>query len=95
MVRLAGEENARPDDKLVARYRQMLADARGDSDLRLILGALAAAPHPGALQLAVSQLAKDSVRPEAQIAVAKIAESIKAQHPREAEEALRMIQAKP
>ena len=95
MVRLAGEENARPDDQLVARYRQMLADARGDADLRLILGALAAAPHPGTLQLAVSLLAKDSVRPEAQIAVAKIAESIKAQHPREAEEALRMIQAKP
>ena len=88
LVRLAGEENAHPDAKLIERYRQLLADARGDADYRLILGALGGAAEPDALQLALPLLANAGVRPEAEVAVKKIAESIKAQHPQAAQEAL-------
>jgi len=95
LVRLAGEENAHPDAKLMERYRQLLADARGDADLRLILGALGSAAHPEALQLALPLLANTGVRAEAEVAVKKIAESIKAQHPEAAQEALQRVQAKP
>jgi HEAT repeat protein len=95
LVRLAGEENAHPDARLMDRYRQLLADAHGDTDLRLILGTLAATAHPDALQLAVPLLAHATVRPEAEVAVKRIAESIKAQHPQAAQEALQKIQAKP
>jgi HEAT repeat protein len=95
LVRLAGEENAHPDAKLMERYRQLLSDARGEADLRLILGALGSAAHPDALQLALPLLANTAVRPEAEIAVKKIAESIKAQHPQAAQEALQKIAAKP
>jgi HEAT repeat protein len=95
LVRLAGEENAHPDAKLMDRYRQLLADSRGDADLRLILGTLGGAAHPDALQLALPLLANATVRPEAEVAVKKIAESIKAQHPQAAQEALQRIQAKP
>jgi HEAT repeat protein len=95
LVRLAGEENAHPDAKLADRYRQLLDGARGDADLRLILGTLGGAATPDALQLAVPLLANAGVRAEAEVAVKKIAEAIKAQHPQAAQEALQKIQAKP
>ena len=94
LVRLAGEENAHPDAKLVERYRQLLAGARGEADLRLILGSLSAAAHPDALQLSLPLLSNAGVRAEAEVAVRKIAESIKAQNPQAAQEALQKIQAK-
>jgi HEAT repeat protein len=94
LVRLAGEENARPDSKLMERYRELLADARGGADLRLILGALGGAALPDALQLALPLCANAGVRAEAEAAVKKIAASIKAQHPQAAQEALEQIQAK-
>jgi hypothetical protein len=94
LVRLAGDENTRPDSKLIDRYRQLLADARGDADLRLILGTLGGAAHPDALELALPLCANAGVRAEAEVAVQKIAESIKAQHPQAALEALQRIQAK-
>jgi len=94
LVRLAGDENARPDSKLMDRYRELLADARGGADLRLILGALGGAGLPDALQLALPLCGNASVRAEAEAAVKKIAESIKAQHPQAAQEALEQIQAK-
>jgi hypothetical protein len=43
----------------------------------------------------VPLLAHATVRPEAEVAVKRIAESIKAQHPQAAQEALQKIQAKP
>ena len=95
LVRLAGDENAHPDAKLADRYRQLLESARGDADLRLILGTLGGAASPDALQLALPLLANASVRPEAEAAVKRLAESIKAQHPQAAQEALQKIQAKP
>ncbi len=94
LVRLAGEENVHPDAKLVERYRQLLAEARGDADLRLILGALGGAAQPGALQLALPLLGNAGVRAEAEVAVRKIAEAIKAQHPQAAQEALNRLKPK-
>ncbi len=95
LVRLAGEENARPDAKLLERYRQLLAAARNDADLRLILGALGGAALPGALELALPLLDKQGVRAEAEVAVKKIAETIKAQHPKAAQAALKRVREKP
>ncbi len=95
LVRLAGEGNAHPDAKLVERYRQLLADAHGDVELRLILGALGGAAQPGALELALPLLDNQGVRAEAEVAVKKIAEAIKAQHPQAAQAALKRLRAKP
>jgi HEAT repeat protein len=95
MVRLAGEENAHPGTKLIERYRQLLAGAHGDADLRLVLGALGGAAQPEALELALPLLDNAGVRAEAGVAVKKIAEAIKAQHPKAAQDALNRLQAKP
>lgn len=91
LVRLEEEGNARPEPALFARYRQLLATARNDDDRKLILGALAQASRPEALELAVPLLANSAVRPEAELAVRKIAEAIKAQYPKEAAEALQRL----
>jgi hypothetical protein len=96
LVRLANDLNAKPDAALVERYRQLLAGARSDGELKLVLGALAGAAHPDALQLALPMLSKAAVRAEAELAVKKIAESVAAQHPQAAQAALeRLKQAKP
>ena len=95
LVRLAGEENAHPSTKLIERYRLLLAGARVDADYRLILGALSGAAQPEALDLAVPLLDNSGVRAEAEIAVKKIAEAVKAQHPKAAQDALNRLQAKP
>ena len=94
LVRLVGEENAHPNAKLIAHYRELLAAARSDADLRLILGALGGAAHPQALQLALPLLDNTGVRAEAEAAVKKIATAIKAQHPQAAEDALKRLQSK-
>jgi hypothetical protein len=60
-------------------------------DLRLILGALGGAAHPEALQLALPLLENTGVRAEAEVAVRKIAEAIKAQHPQATEAALKRL----
>jgi HEAT repeat protein len=96
MVRLAADLNAKPDAGLIERYRQLLSGARGDDDRKLILGALAGAAHPDALQLALPLLSSSGVRAEAELAVKKIAASVRAQHPQAAQAALeRLKQAKP
>jgi HEAT repeat protein len=92
LVRLAGEQNAHPDGKLAARYTQLLASARGDADLKLILGTLAGAANPEALQLVLPLLSNSAVRAEAEVAVKKIAAGIKVKYPQAAEEALKRIQ---
>lgn len=92
LARLLGEMNARPDTLLVGRYRELLASARGDTDRKLLLGALAGCAHPEALALAVEQLDQPGVRAEAVLAVKKIAEAIKGQHPQAAETALQKVQ---
>jgi HEAT repeat protein len=91
LVRLAGEENAHPGPGLVEHYRQLLAGAHSDTELRLILGALGGAAQPEALELALPLLDNSGVRAEAEVAVKKIAEAIKAQHPKAAQEALNRL----
>jgi len=96
LARLAGELNAKPDAALVERYRQLLSQARGDDERKLILGALAGAAHPDALQLALPLVSSPGVRAEAEVAVKKIAASIRAEHPQAARAALeRLKQTKP
>jgi HEAT repeat protein len=95
LVRLAGEENAHPSAKLVQRYRQLLAGAHDDADFRLILGALGGDAQPEALALALPLLDNAGVRAEAEIAVKKIAEAIKARNPKAAQDALSRLKAKP
>jgi len=96
LVRLAGDLNAKPDAALVERYRELLSGARGDGELKLILSALAGVAHPDALQLALPLLSNPGVRAEAELAVKKVAASVRAQHPQAARAALeRLKQAKP
>jgi HEAT repeat protein len=94
LVRLASEDNAHPDAKLIARYRELLAEAHTDADLRLILGALGGVAHPEALQLALPLLEKPGVHAEAEVAVRKIAEGVKAKDPQAAAEALKRLEPK-
>jgi len=91
LVRLVEEENANPSPRFIEHYRQLVAGARSAVDLKVILGALPGAAHPEALQIAVSMLTNPAVRAEAELAVRKIAEAIKVQHPAAAEEALNKL----
>ena len=75
------------------RYRLLLEGARSDSHVKLVLGALGGTADPAALPVAVSQLDKPGVRPEAEAAVKKIAAAIKDKHPKEAQEALDKLEA--
>jgi HEAT repeat protein len=88
LVRIVGEENSRADSHLAERYMELLQGAHSDSDLKLILGALGGAARPETLQLAVPLLSNPGVRPEATVAVRKIAEAIKVKYPVAAKEAL-------
>ena len=92
LVRLAEDANAHPNSALFDRYRQLFSDARNDDDRKLILGALADAARPEALELVLPLLTNSVVRAEAELAVKRIAESIKTQHPKEAAEALQRLQ---
>jgi hypothetical protein len=91
LVRLAGEQNVKPDAALIERYRQLLASAQNDDERKLVLGALAGAAHPDALQLALPLASNAGVRAEATLAVRKIAAAIKAQHPQAAQKALEQL----
>jgi hypothetical protein len=91
LARLLGEQNARPDSRLISRYRDLLAGAKDDKDRKLILGALAGCADPDALALAVDQLGNAGVRAEAELAVRKIAEAIKGRHPQDAQTALEKL----
>jgi HEAT repeat protein len=93
LVRLASEENSRTNSGVAAKYRELLLSARSDGDLKLILGALGGASDPDTLQLALPLLTNTAVRAEAEAAVRKIAESIKANHPQMAQEALEKLKA--
>src|SRR5262249_4466017 len=94
LVRLAGEENPHADQRLLERYQQLLSNAHGEGETKLILGALGGVARPGALPLAIPFLSDSSGRAEAQVAVKRIAAGIKAQHPQEAAEALQRLEAK-
>jgi len=91
IVRLASSANKQPTPELVARYRQLLADARSDDDRRRVLGALGGCGHVAALELAVAQLATPNLRAEAAAAVKNIAALVKRQHPKESKAALQRL----
>jgi hypothetical protein len=95
LVRLAAEANAQADENLLTRYRELLDGARGDDEIKLILGALGGAATADALKLALPLLDRPGVRPEAEAAVKKIAEAIKAKHPEAAKAALERLSQKP
>jgi len=94
LVRLLKDQNPHPDATLIGRYKQLFSSARSESDLKLLLGAVADVAHPDALPLVLPFVGRKDVRAEAVLAVQKIAEAIKAQHPQVAEEALKKIQSK-
>lgn len=94
LVRLASEQNAKPDAAVIERYRQLLAAAKEDNERKMLLGALGGVAHPDALQLAVSGLNLPRVRPEAEAAVKRIAEAIQDKYPDEAKVALNRISRK-
>jgi len=94
LTRLLGEQNAHPDAALIARYKDLLGGAQGDNDRKLVLGTLAGCAHPDALGLAVSQLSHPGSRAEAQLAVKRIAEAIKTQHPQAAADALQKLDSR-
>jgi len=92
LVRLASEENGRPDSALMAHYLVLVASARTDAEFKSVLGALGGAAHPDALRLAVGLLVRPGVRAEAEAAAKRIAEAIKGQYPQAAKDALEQIQ---
>jgi HEAT repeat protein len=94
LTRLLSEQNAHPSPEVIGRYRTLLASTKTDNDRKLILGALAGCHHPDALALALEQLAQPGVQAEAKLAVTRIADGIKAQHPQAAAAALKQIEGK-
>jgi HEAT repeat protein len=91
LVRLAGDENARPSALLIERYKGLLEGAKTDDDRKLILGALAGCLRPEALPLVLPMLANPALKSEATLAVKKIAEAIKETNPQSAREALQKV----
>jgi HEAT repeat protein len=91
LVRLAEQENPKPSPALIGRYRSLLQSAGQDADRKLVLGALGGVADPEALELAMAQLNQPGVRAEAELAVKRIAEAIKNEYPKEAQEALKRI----
>lgn len=81
LVRLLGEANATADEHLIARYRDLVAGARDDADLKQILGALGGAAHPDALALANELLQRPGVQAEAQVAIQKITQALQVKPP--------------
>ena len=92
LARLAAEISPQTDSERVGRYMQLLAAARGDADLKLILGGLGGVATPEALQLALPLLSNPGVKAEAEVAVRKIAVSIQGQHPQAASAALHRLE---
>jgi HEAT repeat protein len=91
LARLAGEENAKPGPDWITHYQQLLAGAKSDNDFRLILGVMGGAGEPEALKLALPLLERPGVRKEAEVAVKRIAEKVKAKNPDAARAALKQI----
>ncbi len=91
LVRLASEQNVKPNLRLIERYRNLLTAAKDDNERKLVLGALGGAAHPEALKLAVSALNYPRVRAETEAAIKRIAEAIKEKHPEEAKLALNRL----
>jgi HEAT repeat protein len=88
LARLAEERNVRPDARLLNNYQLLLNEARRDEERTLVLAALSGVAHPDALNLVIPLLSNPNLQAEAEMALKKIAASIKDQHPTQAREAL-------
>lgn len=93
LVRLVAEENAHPSPALFEHYRLILAGVRTDDERKLVLSALTVAAQPEALEIALPLLDIPGVRAEAALAVKKIANDIKAQHPQASADALKKMES--
>ena len=91
LVRLGHKENNSPTTTLIDRYRELLQHARDDSELKLILSALAGCAHPDILNLVLPLRRNTQVKAEAEIAVRRIAEAIRDKHPEAAQTALQEL----
>ncbi len=94
LVRIAGEVNTHQSSGLATHYKQLIDGAEGDAEMKMILGVMGDTTDPEVLPLAVRQLENAGVRPEAEVAVKKIAASVKAKNPQAAEEALAKLKTK-
>lgn len=93
MVQLADNAGTQTADAemLTGKYRFLLSHAKNNADRRMILGPLANVADPAALKLALPLLDNSEIRQEAELAVRKISEAIKEQHPATAENALELL----
>ena len=92
LVRLAGDENSHPTPALFEHYRLILGGVRTDDERKLVLSALTVAAQPEALEIVLPMLNIPGVRAEAVLAVTKIANDIKAQHPQASADALKKLE---
>lgn len=88
LARLFSEFTAQPGKLPAIPAGELLASATSDADLKLILGTIGGAADPDVLRLVLPLLGKPAVRAEAEVAVKKLAEAVKARHPELAKEAL-------
>ncbi len=91
LVRLGHIENNSPTDTLVGHYELLLNNVRDDTELKLILSALAGCAHPDALALVLPLRENAQVKAEAEAAIRKIAEAISDKHPEASREALEQL----
>ncbi len=91
LARLFSESTAQPGTPRTARARELLDSAASDADLKLILGTLGGAADPDVLNMVLPLLGTPAVRAEAEVAVRKLAEGVKASNPELAAEALRRL----
>jgi HEAT repeat protein len=94
LVRIAGEENAKPTDGLIGRYRQLLSDAKNNEEIKMVLGGIGGAAHPDALKLVQPLLQNQAVRAEAEAAIKKITEALQKQPAKKLEDTLDQLKPK-
>ena len=92
LTRMAAETNAKPDAAGIERYRQLMSGARNADEVKVVLGALSGVAHADALKIAYPALSNVNARAEAELAVRKIANAIKAQNPEAYREAMQRLQ---
>jgi HEAT repeat protein len=88
---LALPEAGRSAQKTLEIYSQLLSDARGPDEKKLVLSGLANVSDPKALQLVHRCLDDEAVKAEAALAVVKIAGGICGSHPDQAKAALQKV----
>ncbi len=95
LARLYGESAAGPDiPRTVARARELLDCARGDAELKLVLGALGGAKQAAVLKMVTPLLSQPGIRAEVEVTVRTIAEAIKDRDSEAAKQALQLLPPK-